>query len=172
MNFEDIKVKIDKPYPEITNAKDDPQTVAVIKNQANTRGGELRAILQYTFQSVIADNVEEEIASIFEEIGIVEMMHLDMLMHAITDFGGIPEYTDSQRNSFNANYVNYTTNLNEMLDNNIQGESLAIENYKQAIKMVSNQSLKDLFARIIEDEEQHIKVFKKIRDSVRFLSVK
>lgn len=171
MNFENIKVKIDKPYPQITNANDSPQTVAIIKNLANTRSGELRAVLQYVYQSVVADSVEEEIASIFEEIGINEMMHLDMLMHAITEFGGIPEYNDSQRNFFNANMVNYTTKLSEMLDNNIQGESLAIENYKQAINRVENQSLKDLFARIIEDEEQHIKVFKKIRDSVRFLSI-
>ena len=171
MNFENIKVKIDKPYPEITNANDSPQVVAIIKNLANTRAGELRAVLQYVYQSVVADSVEEEIATIFEEIGIVEMMHLDMLMHTITEFGGIPEYNDSQRNFFNANVVNYTTKLSEMLDNNIQGESLAIENYKQAIMRVDNQSLKDLFARIIEDEEQHIRVFKKIRDSVRFLSI-
>jgi len=172
MNFENIQVKINKPYPQISKAKDDLQTVGVLKNLANTRAGELRAVLQYVYQSVVADSVEEEIASIFEEIGINEMMHLDMLMHAITEFGGIPEYNDSQRNAFNSNFVNYTTNLNEMLDNNIQGESLAIENYKQAIMRVENQSLKDLFARIIEDEEQHIKAFKKIRDSVRFLSVK
>lgn len=172
MNFENIQVKINKPYPEISNSKDDLQTVAILKNLANTRAGELRAVLQYVYQSVVADSVEEEIASIFEEIGIVEMMHLDMLMHAITEFGGSPEYNDSQRNAFNSNFLNYTTSLKEMLDNNIQGESVAIENYKQAIMRVDNQSLKDLFARIIEDEEQHIKVFKKIRDSVRFLSVK
>lgn len=171
MNFENILVKINKPYPQIENAKDDPQTVAILKNLANTRAGELRAVLQYVYQSVVADSVEEEIASIFEEIGIVEMMHLDMLMHAITEFGGTPEYNDSQRNAFNSNFVNYTTKLSEMLDNNIQGESLAIENYKQAIMRVDNESLKQLFARIIEDEEQHIKVFKKIRDSVRFLSI-
>lgn len=171
MNFKDIKVKIDKPYPTITDATDNVQTVAILKNLANSRMGELRAVLQYVFQSVVADSVEEEIASIFEEIGIVEMLHLDMLMHAITDFGGIPEYNDSQRNAFNTNLVNYSLKLNEMLDNNIQAESMAVENYRQAIERVENQSLKDLFARIIEDEEQHIKVFKKIRDSVRFLSI-
>lgn len=171
MNFENIQVKINKPYPQIENANDSQQTVAILKNLANTRSGELRAVLQYVYQSVVADSVEEEIASIFEEIGIVEMMHLDMLMHAMTEFGGIPEYNDSQRNPFNSTFVNYATKLSEMLDNNIQGESLAIENYKQAIARVDNESLKQLFARIIEDEEQHIKVFKKIRDSVRFLSV-
>lgn len=171
MNFENITVKIDKPYPEITNATDSVQTVAILKNLANSKGGELRAVVQYVYQSVIADRVEQEIASIFEEIGIVEMMHLDMLMHAITQFGGTPEYVDSQRNFFNTSIVNYTTKLSEMLDNNIQAENFAIDNYTQAIAMVDNQSLKDLFARIIEDENQHVKAFKQIRDSVNFLSL-
>lgn len=171
MNFENIKVKVDKPYPEITNANIDMQTVSILKNLANSRGGELRAVLQYIYQSVIADNVEQEIASIFEEIGIVEMMHLDMLMHAITQFGGTPEYLDSQRNFFNTNIINYTTKLSEMLESNIQAETIAIDNYNQAISLVENQSLKDLFSRIIEDENQHIQVFKKIRDSVNFLSI-
>jgi len=171
MNFENIKVRIDKSYPEIKDVKEDSHTVAILKNLANSRAGELRAVLQYIFQSVEADKVEEEIASIFEEIGIVEMMHLDMLMHAITDFGGTAEYADTQRNFFNTNMVNYTRKLSEILDSNIQGESLAIENYKQAINQVQNQSLKNLFTRIIEDEEQHIKVFKQIKNMVKFLSI-
>lgn len=171
MNFEDIQVRIDKPYPEITNAKDDFQTVAILKNLANTRNGELRAVLQYVFQSVVADKTDEEIASIFEEIGIVEMMHLDMLMHAITDFGGTPDYVDSQGKYFSTNVVNNTTKLREMLDNNIQGETMAIENYKQAIERVDNESLKQLFMRIIEDEFRHIEIFKRLRDNVKFLSI-
>lgn len=171
MNFDDIKVRIDKPYPEITNATDDIQTVAILKNLANTRSGELRAVLQYVYQSVISDKIDEDIATIFEEIGIVEMMHLDMLMHAITSFGGTPDYVDSQRNFFNSGMVNYATKLKEMLDNNIQGETLAIENYRQAIQKVNNKSLKDLFARIIEDEQRHVEIFKTIRDNVKFLSI-
>ena len=171
MNFEDIEVRINKPYPEITNAKEDFSTVAILKNLANTRAGELRAVLQYVYQSVVADKTDETIAGIFEEIGIVEMMHLDMLMHAITSFGGTPIYEDAQRNSFNTNLVNYTVKLSDMLDNNIQGESLAIENYKQAITRVDNKSLKELFARIIEDEKRHIEIFKRIKENVRFLSI-
>lgn len=171
MNFDDIKVRIDKPYPEITNATDDIQTVALLKNLANTRSGELRAVLQYIYQSVISDKTDEDIATIFEEIGIVEMIHLDMLMHAITSFGGTPDYVDSQRNFFNSGMVNYATKLKEMLDNNIQGETLAIENYRQAIQKVNNKSLKDLFARIIEDEQRHVEIFKTIRDNVKFLSI-
>ena len=35
MNFEDIIVKVDKPYPEIIGATEDYTTVAVLKNLEN-----------------------------------------------------------------------------------------------------------------------------------------
>lgn len=171
MDFSEIEVKVNHPYPEIREAQDDAQTVAVLKNLAFSRVGEITGVLQYIYQSVIADKTKEEIAEIFEEIGVVEMLHLDMLMHAITEFGGNPKYEDAQSNYFNTSVVNYSMKLREMLDSNIRAESIAIENYNMAINKVKNQSLKDLFQRIIEDEQRHIEVFKQIRDSVEFMSV-
>ena len=171
MNFEDIKVRIDSPYPEIINAKEDYDTVVILKNLASGRSGELKAVLQYVYQSVIADKTNNDIASIFEEIGIVEMMHLDMLMHAITDFGGNPKYEDGQGNMFNTGCINYSIKLKDMLDENIKAEQVAIEQYTMAISRLSNESLKRLLSRIIEDEIRHIEIFKTIRDNVRFLSV-
>ena len=79
MDFNDIKVRIDKPYPEITCASDSPMTVGILKNLAFSRASELSAILQYIYQSVIADKSMSEVADILEEIGIVEMTHMDML---------------------------------------------------------------------------------------------
>ena len=169
--MKDIEVRVNKPYPEITGAVDNPMTVAVIKNLASSRTSELTAVLQYTYQSVLADKTNSEIADILEEIGIVEMMHLDMLMHAITEFGGIPKYEDSRGNMFTAQYVNYTPKLREMLDNNILAEKRSIEEYEQAINKVKNDSLKDLFRRIIEDEQRHIEIFKHLLDTVQFLSL-
>lgn len=171
MNFGEIEVRVNKPYPEIENAQEDIVTVNILKNLANSRIGEMPASAQYIFQSVVADKTNEEIASIFEEIGVVEMMHLDMLMHAISDFGGVPKYEDANGNFFNAGTLNYTMKLKEMLDNNIKAETIAIENYEMAINRVKNQSLKDLFMRIIEDEKRHIEIFKNMRDNVQFMSV-
>jgi len=171
MNFSDIEVKVNKPYPEIIGAQDDSQTVAVLKNLAFSRVGELTGVLTYIYQSVIADKTNEEIAGIFEEIGIVEMIHQDMLMHAITSFGGNPKYEDGQGNFYNTANINYSMKLRDMLENNIRAESVAIENYNMAKDKVKNQSLKDLFARIIEDEERHVEIFKRIRDNVQFMSV-
>ena len=58
-----------------------------------------------------------------------------------------------------------------MLNNNIYGEEATIKSYTNAINKVSNQSLKDLFARIILDEKKHIEVLKTIKDNVHFLSL-
>ncbi len=171
MNLDEIEVKIDKPYPEIINAKEDYKTVAVLKDLAMSRSGELSGILQYTYQSVISHNIMEDIAEIFEEIGIVEMMHFDMLMHAISDFGGVPTYEDSQGGVFNAKYINYNMKLKDILENNIQAEKNAIEKYNQAIQLVSNESLKNLLTRIVQDEKRHLEIFKQILNNVRFLSI-
>ena len=171
MNLRDVEVKINKPYPELIDVAEDATTVAILKNLTSSRAGELSAVLQYIYQSVIADQTNTEIAAILEEIGIVEMIHMDMLLHAITMFGGVPKYEDSQNNYFSTNHLNYTLKLSDMLENNIRAEQNAVENYRYAITKVKNNSLKKLFERIIEDEIRHIEIFKLIRSSVEFLSI-
>ncbi len=171
MGFENIELRVKQPYPQIEGATDDLQTVAVLKDLANGRDGELCAILTYIFQSTIADKTNDDIGKIFEEIAIVEMCHLGLLMHAICDFGGTPKYEISSGAPFNINNVNYNTKLKDILDIDIREEQGAIANYTQAIKMVKNQSLKDLFARIILDEQKHIDALKQVRAQVQFLSV-
>ncbi len=171
MNFENVEVRINKPYPELVDVKEDVTTVSVLKNLISSRAGEVAGVLQYIYQSVIAGKTHENISEIFEEIGIVEMMHLDMLMHAVSLFGGVPKYEDAQGNFFNTANINYSIKLKEILDNNIRAESNGIENYQMAMSKVKNQSLKDLFARIIEDEQHHLEIFKRIRDNVEFMSV-
>lgn len=171
MNIQDIEVKINKPYPEIVDVEEDLTTVAILKNLASSRVGELAGVLQYIYQSVVADKTNKDIAEVLEEIGVVEMMHLDMLMHAVTLFGGVPKYEDSQGNFFNTANLNYSMKLRDMLENNIRAESIAIENYEMAIQRVKNKSLKDLFGRFIEDERRHLEIFKRIRDNVEFMSI-
>lgn len=171
MNLENIEVKLNTPYPKIENAQEDRTTVSVLKNLLSSRVSELTGVLQYAFQSVVADRTDNEIASILEEISIVEMLHMEKLMHAITDFGGVPRFEDSQGVNFNSSYVYYSTKLKDMLDANIAGEKRAIEDYTSAIAKVKNESLKNLLKRIIQDEELHIKIFKQIKNNVEFLSI-
>lgn len=171
MNFEDIKVKSDLPYPEIVGATNDYNTVAILKNLATSKMGELNGVLQYVYQSVVADESNKDIASIFEEIAIVEMMHLDLLMHAIMDFGGVPKYEDANGNPYNVSNINYSMKLKDMLQTNIKDEQMAIEAYNQAIGRVKNESLKSLLERIVVDEQLHLEAFKKILNNVTFMSI-
>lgn len=171
MNFNEIEVRIDKPYPRIVGAKQDPITIGILKNLAMSKKGELIAVLTYIYQSVIADKTNEDIAKIFEEVAVVEMMHLDMLMHAITAFGGNPKYEDAHGNFLSTMSVNYNTKLKDMLEANIAGESMTAAEYREATKHVTNESLKDLLTRIAQDEDRHLEIFKQIKNGVEFLSV-
>ena len=167
----DIKVRLDSDYPQIVNAVDDPKVVAILKDLLSSRQGEIAGILQYFYQSRIANSTDEDVARLLEEVSIVEMGHMELLMNAIVMFGGTPIYNNSRGQYFNASYINYSIKLKDMLDNNIVAEQSAIQDYTNAQRLVSNQSLKDLFARIIEDEQIHLQTFKKLRDSVSFLSI-
>ena len=169
--MKDLELKVDLPYPKIVGAQEDSNTVAILKNLLSSRSGELAGVLQYIYQSVMSDKINAEIAEIFEEIGIVEMMHMSILMHAITDFGGVPKYEDARGNYFTSSSINFSPRLKDMLDNNIAGEKQAIEEYNQAIHRVKNESLKALLTRLILDEEKHLEAFKYLRDSVQFLSL-
>ena len=170
MDLKNLKVKTGEQYPEIVNAGNNPRVVKIIKDLMSGTESELRAVLQYFYQSSLAKEIDKDVSDILEEISIVEMMHLEKLSHAIVDFGGEPRYENSAGQYFNAGVVSYTGRLREMLDKNISGEQRAIENYKRAIEMVENNSLKELFKRIIEDEKLHIKIFNYIKDTVRFMS--
>lgn len=171
MELKEIVVRANTPYPEITGATRDMKTVGILKNLMSSQDGELRGVLQYFYQSSVGNNIQSEIANILEEISIVEMMHMEQLSHAIVDFGGDPKYDNSQGQFFNTGVVNYTQKLREALEQNIRLEEGAIRNYNNAINMVENQSLKNLFRRIIEDEKLHMQVFTHLMNTVKFMSL-
>ena len=168
MKYDDIKVKCDEPYPEIVDAENSPHTVSILKNLASGRSGEFTAISQYTYQHIVSNSHEEDVAKILEEIGIVEMRHLEMLSSAIVSFGGKPVFQDGRGQYFTTSYANYTTNLKEMLKSNVRMESGAVTDYEQAAQRVNNESLKQLLLRIRDDERLHLKVFKHLLESVEF----
>lgn len=171
MEITNISIRGNNDYPEIKNATNDPRTVTILKDLLSGRSGEISGILQYFFQSRIAKQVDPEVAQILEEISIVEMEHMELLMDAIIEFGGIPRYDNGRGQAFNSNNVNYSTKLKDMLDINIQGEQDAIKEYTNAQRMIGNESLKQLLARIIEDEQMHLNTFKSLRNTVSFLSI-
>jgi len=152
-----MAVPIDSaPYPEVTG-EHDPETVAMLKEDYAGADSELTAITQYVFQSGrTADN--DAFANACLQIGIIEMMHLDMLADAIETLGGTPTFDDG-RTFWTAENVNYASDLRGMIMANIAAEQGAIINYEKHIAMTSNESVKALLHRIIQDEKLHLQFF-------------
>lgn len=171
MEITNIKLRGNTPYPQIANATNDAKTVQILKDLLASKDGEMVAIMQYFYQASISQQSNQDIADILQEISIVEMEHMELLMNAIIAFGGNPKYSNAQGQPFNSNYVNYSATLKGILDANIKNEECAIKNYYRAQEIVSNGSLKELFARIIEDEQLHLQAFKILRNTVGFLSL-
>ena len=171
MNLDEIKLRTGTPYPEIVDAKACAKCVAVLKNLIAERGGELNSVLQFIYQSTVADSSDADLGELFEEIAITDMEHVGLLMHAIVDFGGDPKYETSNGVAFNANCVRYLTKLKDMLEYNIALIEQAKENYNTATQMVSNVSLKQLLTRIAEDKQKQLEALTYIKNTVKFLSV-
>lgn len=93
-----------------------------------------------------------------KEVAIVEMHHHEMLGKAIYALGGYPVM--GARTWWNGSFANYTLDPRKYLLENIRGEKNAIVNYERTILNLTDESVKTLLARIIIDEEIHIKVFK------------
>lgn len=148
---------VNLPYPKITGMLY-PQDVRCIVDDYSGREGELTAITQYIYQQYISHSFDEELAETLLQIAIVEMHHHELLGEAIVQAGGDPLMGGSTC-FWSGSNVNYTKNPIAFLRNNIQAEYRAIAAYRRSIACVRNESLKELLARIIMDEELHIEIF-------------
>jgi len=143
------------PYPEVTGAND-PDTVAMLKEDYAGAASELTAIAQYVFQNIQTDS--DAFANAMLQVAIVEMSHLDMLGDAIETLGGNPMFTDG-RHFWQAGNVNYATELRGMLLANIDAENGAIASYEDHAGRTGNSSVRDLLLRIVKDERLHLRFF-------------
>lgn len=148
------KYRAEGDYPEVDEAFE-PLEAKKLQNVYSGRESELTAILQYAFQSYISD--DEEAKALFEGIGITEMTHHEMLGTAIHNLGGYP-VMGGRNYPWNGSFVNYANDLKRMVEIDIKGEEQAIIDYEKTILVLKNEQAKALVARIIEDEELHVKL--------------
>ena len=150
------------PYPEIKVEKENIEYAKLLMYPYASMVSEDTATHIYMFQSFILD---DEIGKILENIAIVEMHHLEMLAKTINLLGLKPEYKSNDI-PWNSNYVNYNTNLKDILKINIAAETLAIKNYQNLIKVIDDKYIKELLKRIIIDEEIHLKIFNDLLNKI------
>ncbi len=166
-----MNCRVDKPYPEIKVEKKNIEYAKLLLNDYASAVGEDRAIHQYIYQNFDKFNEDPVFAKTLSQIAMVEMKHLELLGETIKLLGINPEFRFVDKNTnylvyWNSSYVNYTTNIIEMLKSDILIEKEAIKNYRYHISIINDKYIKALLYRIIEDEQMHIKCFNMLLNRV------
>jgi bacterioferritin len=151
---------VDAPYPDPFLLSPDVTSMNIISPAYATSGSELNAILQYVYHSFyFAARGKEEIANTLESIAIAEMIHLGLLGKSILSLGAQPIFTacpPAPFNFYSTKYVGYGSSLKSMIENDISGEKHAIASYERMLTRLCNQDVKQIIARILEDEKLHL----------------
>lgn len=157
---------LNEKFPTTDGICPDAYSLAVISPAYASSTGELNAILQYIYHSLIFDkNNMKEISETLEGIAIAEMIHLKLLGKTIAALGAQPIYCQNPPTAFNfysTKYVAYSRNLVNMIEDDILGEKHAICQYTKMLKRLKNEYVRSIVSRILEDEKLHLETLKEI----------
>ncbi|MBQ9511479.1 MAG: manganese catalase family protein [Clostridia bacterium] len=146
------------PYPRINVERRDVMSARRLSSAYAGNGGELSAILFYTYAALMTEN--DELKDTLECVSITEMKHLEILGKLIKALGGDPKFYDwNTRRYFDASKVEYRASDERIIRSALESERAAVKHYRALLDSTNDKSVKDILKRIILDEEHHIKIF-------------
>ena len=168
-----LECRVDKPYPEVRVERKNIEYAKLLLDDYASEVGEDRAIHQYVYQKFDKFKDNPLFSKTLSQIAMVEMKHLELLGETIKLLGVNPEFRFVDKNTnylvyWNSSFVDYTTDIVEMLRSDIKIEEEAIRKYKYHISLINDKYIKALLYRIIEDEEVHIKCFNMLLNKVLY----
>ena len=158
---------INKPYPEMTDIKENPQYASLMLSNLAGLYSEMNAVSLYFYNHVILKDVWPELSETKKKISIVEMHHLDIFAHLAYHLGADPRLWDCQQGCleyWSPGYNVYPSHLKSLLENAIIQEQNTIAIYQQQITCIKERTIQKILHRIIEDEELHIQIFEYFLD--------
>ena len=153
------QVALSAPYPNVENVRKNPMDAKKLMNSSyGGRNSETGAILTYAYQSYVVKKENPELASMLEQVAVVEMKHHELLGTAIYSLGGLPVVAG--RNAyFSAAGLDYSVRAEEFLVRNVREEEAAIREYEALEKTLATPEIRELVKRIVDDETLHVKLF-------------
>ncbi len=160
-NFMGVKpIMMELPYPTLKVREKNPAYANLLSVDYCGAVSELSAITQYINNENRMTNENCSLAKTILGIAMAEMMHLQKLGELICLLGGKIDYTARYQNGrqkvWTPEYLDIPANIGQMIRADIEAEKDAISQYKMHIKMINDDCVNAVLARIIKDEEYHI----------------
>lgn len=157
--------RLDIPYPEIKIERQNTKYAQLLMEDYAGVISEMTAINLYTYQNILNKKNYSELSEMLHDISITEMRHLQILGELINLLGLYPTFQSVNNGllcSWDSSYINYNTDIKEMLLIDIKSEEEAIAQYRLHQSIIDDKYIKEIIERIILDEQQHIKCFKMV----------
>jgi len=127
------------------------------------RARELSAILQYLAQHYeLANDDYGKLAKVIKDTGITEMKHAEALAERILFLGGTPTTKPEAE-------VKKGQKIADMIATDIRLEEDAVKLYNEAAVACAealDHVSKDIFEKLLADENEHLDMFMSIRDHI------
>lgn len=160
-----MKYTVGLQYPPIKVKGENPKFANLILLNYAGSVSEFSAVTQYVYHEIALKYKFEEVSETLEEIGEVEMHHLQILGELIVKLGKDPGYwicKHKKLNLWTPEFLSYSTNLKKALIVDINDEKEAIAQYRRTAKQIDDPYIVDIINRIILDEEYHIEILTKL----------
>ena len=153
-------IMMDLPYPPIQVRERNQAYANLLSIDYCGAVSELSAITKYINNENRLSGENCPLAKNLLGIAMAEMMHLQKLGELIVLLGGTVDFTarfrDGRRKMWTPEYLKIPEQTKGMLLADIEAEKAAITQYEAHIKMIKDDCVVAVLARIIKDEEYHI----------------
>lgn len=158
-------------YPQIRVKEKNLYYGKLLLNDYAGSVSELTAWSQYTNHGGLIFEQYPEIGEILYNIGKEELEHLNILNKLIKLLGINPKYRiiqeDNSRIWWTPNYINYETEVLEILKTNIESEKNSIRQYKEHLNIIEDDDIKAILISIILEEHKHVKILQETYENFR-----
>lgn len=156
---------LNKPYPQISCIKENRRAACILLKSYAGVCSEMTAVNQYMYHYLKAAGCDPQVPEALRQIAEVELKHLYLLGSVILKLGANPKLRtigETGTNYWSARSVEYGRTVKDMLVLDIESEKEQIKQYERSIRRINNGQIQALLARIIEDEELHIRILNDI----------
>lgn len=149
---------------ELKQIGEDVRALRIVSPAYAGRDGELTAILQYVYQSVLLGGMGKRgLAELLSSIAADEMRHLQILGSIIVRLGASPVFTACPPypvSYYSASCVSYVKTPQAILSVDISAECAAIADYERMLACLENPPVAAIVGRICAEEREHLSKLK------------